>query len=145
MIRRPPRSTRPDTLFPYTTLFRSEARGLGNALAEAAHPFGAVVEPPRRTDPKRGIMARQRRQLARIAVLVEREEDDREAGLRSVAPEQRGERVDIIGCRRTVGALVAAEKLHQLRVDRKGTRVNSSHQWASRNTSSAITKTHNEH
>src|SRR3546814_12176139 len=25
MIRRPPRSTRTDTLFPYTTLFRSEA------------------------------------------------------------------------------------------------------------------------
>src|SRR3546814_4015334 len=24
MVRRPPRSTRPDTLFPYTTLFRSE-------------------------------------------------------------------------------------------------------------------------
>src|SRR3546814_3545643 len=30
MIRRPPRSTRTDTLFPYTTLFRSvEIRGLG--------------------------------------------------------------------------------------------------------------------
>src|SRR3546814_4148260 len=28
MIRRPPRSTRTDTLFPYTTLFRSAARGL---------------------------------------------------------------------------------------------------------------------
>src|SRR3546814_1349461 len=27
MIRRPPRSTRTDTLFPYTTLFRSRARG----------------------------------------------------------------------------------------------------------------------
>src|SRR3546814_4829544 len=27
MIRRPPRSTRTDTLFPYTTLFRSEIRG----------------------------------------------------------------------------------------------------------------------
>src|SRR3546814_11720763 len=27
MIRRPPRSTRTDTLFPYTTLFRSVARG----------------------------------------------------------------------------------------------------------------------
>src|SRR3546814_7653410 len=26
MIRRPPRSTRTDTLFPYTTLFRSRAR-----------------------------------------------------------------------------------------------------------------------
>src|SRR3546814_11664668 len=27
MIRRPPRSTRTDTLFPYTTLFRSDDRG----------------------------------------------------------------------------------------------------------------------
>src|SRR3546814_19705484 len=29
MIRRPPRSTRTDTLFPYTTLFRSPCRPLG--------------------------------------------------------------------------------------------------------------------
>src|SRR3546814_19007805 len=29
MIRRPPRSTRTDTLFPYTTLFRSSAIGCG--------------------------------------------------------------------------------------------------------------------
>src|SRR3546814_15046814 len=29
MIRRPPRSTRTDTLFPYTTLFRSKYRGRG--------------------------------------------------------------------------------------------------------------------
>src|SRR3546814_2306499 len=28
MIRRPPRSTRTDTLFPYTTLFRSRSHGL---------------------------------------------------------------------------------------------------------------------
>src|SRR3546814_16567914 len=28
MIRRPPRSTRTDTLFPYTTLFRSSSSGL---------------------------------------------------------------------------------------------------------------------
>src|SRR3546814_14700684 len=32
MIRRPPRSTRTDTLFPYTPLFRSEAARLGGAL-----------------------------------------------------------------------------------------------------------------
>src|SRR3546814_18861655 len=33
MIRRPPRSTRTDTLFPYTTLFRSlQALGLGGFL-----------------------------------------------------------------------------------------------------------------
>src|SRR3546814_18693218 len=30
MIRRPPRSTRTDTLFPYTTLFRSVDRRLGH-------------------------------------------------------------------------------------------------------------------
>src|SRR3546814_1151230 len=30
MIRRPPRSTRTDTLFPYTTLFRSRARRRGD-------------------------------------------------------------------------------------------------------------------
>src|SRR3546814_972707 len=39
MIRRPPRSTRTDTLFPYTTLFRSRIRRLerrvGKALAGA--------------------------------------------------------------------------------------------------------------
>src|SRR3546814_1107449 len=32
MIRRPPRSTRTDTLFPYTTLFRSPAFGTGQRL-----------------------------------------------------------------------------------------------------------------
>src|SRR3546814_8748746 len=31
MIRRPPRSTRTDTLFPYTTLFRSPAHCIANA------------------------------------------------------------------------------------------------------------------
>src|SRR3546814_6555103 len=35
MVRRPPRSTRTDTLFPYTTLFRS---GDGQALSIAAGP-----------------------------------------------------------------------------------------------------------
>src|SRR3546814_4141454 len=35
MIRRPPRSTRTDTLFPYTTLFRSREGGLGLRLSHA--------------------------------------------------------------------------------------------------------------
>src|SRR3546814_4633560 len=34
MIRRPPRSTRTDTLFPYTTLFRSLATTVGNAVLD---------------------------------------------------------------------------------------------------------------
>src|SRR3546814_18357997 len=36
MIRRPPRSTRTDTLFPYTTLFRSSANGTTCANAAGA-------------------------------------------------------------------------------------------------------------
>src|SRR3546814_5193904 len=34
MIRRPPRSTRTDTLFPYTTLFRSDLPGAMDAARE---------------------------------------------------------------------------------------------------------------
>src|SRR3546814_1658678 len=42
MIRRPPRSTRTDTLFPYTTLFRS-ARGIGFATATMLAEAGSRV------------------------------------------------------------------------------------------------------
>src|SRR3546814_17464166 len=38
MIRRPPRSTRTDTLFPYTTLFRSGYGQTGNRQAGNARP-----------------------------------------------------------------------------------------------------------
>src|SRR3546814_9656931 len=38
MIRRPPRSTRTDTLFPYTTLFRSRSRGRRHAHQPARLP-----------------------------------------------------------------------------------------------------------
>src|SRR3546814_8007287 len=41
MIRRPPRSTRTDTLFPYTTLFRS--------LRRRAHKFRIAIYAPRAT------------------------------------------------------------------------------------------------
>src|SRR3546814_21156477 len=44
LIRRPPRSTRTDTLFPYTTLFRSQDifhRRLSRHIAHAGGPFGA--------------------------------------------------------------------------------------------------------
>src|SRR3546814_1047905 len=52
MIRRPPRSTRTDTLFPYTTLFRSQgAKGerlAGRPVEALARPehFGAPVDHP---------------------------------------------------------------------------------------------------
>src|SRR3546814_6183834 len=49
MIRRPPRSTRPDTLFPYTTLFRSA----GGRARRCAHP----PPPPRRAPPRSRLAA----------------------------------------------------------------------------------------
>src|SRR3546814_13826547 len=39
MIRRPPRSTRTDTLFPYTTLFRSVEPAAADAAPEQSYQF----------------------------------------------------------------------------------------------------------
>src|SRR3546814_15262277 len=44
MIRRPPRSTRTDTLFPYTTLFRSWKRGQCAPIPGRTMPAMVVVE-----------------------------------------------------------------------------------------------------
>src|SRR3546814_13655495 len=46
MIRRPPRSTRTDTLFPYTTLFRSDRA----PVQEPGLRHGAVPRPARARD-----------------------------------------------------------------------------------------------
>src|SRR3546814_14515496 len=48
MIRRPPRSTRTDTLFPYTTLFRSTGAGI------AATGHGGRQRTARHASPLRG-------------------------------------------------------------------------------------------
>src|SRR3546814_16356636 len=42
MVRRPPRSTRTDTLFPYTTLFRSGRRRCGGRGAQEQGGIGRV-------------------------------------------------------------------------------------------------------
>src|SRR3546814_5562487 len=56
MIRRPPRSTRTDTLFPYTTLFRSTSPdGIGSSSCcsvavcfnDRMLPDGSILECPR--------------------------------------------------------------------------------------------------
>src|SRR3546814_1708188 len=48
MIRRPPRSTRTDTLFPYTTLFRSDAHppARSGAAVRPVPPSPAAPFPP---------------------------------------------------------------------------------------------------
>src|SRR3546814_15027650 len=44
MIPRPPRSTRTDTLFPYTTLFRSHQAFLGDTLLEIAAEKAGIAK-----------------------------------------------------------------------------------------------------
>src|SRR3546814_6274097 len=71
MIRRPPRSTRTDTLFPYTTLFRSQdaaRRDLSSAHGGgAAEQIGPVGNDQRLTR----LAAHQRAQFARRRGRVE--------------------------------------------------------------------------
>src|SRR3546814_18164496 len=45
MIRRPPISTRTDTLFPYTTLFRSDGRHASRSRSSGRGPSGARPRP----------------------------------------------------------------------------------------------------
>src|SRR3546814_12907518 len=88
-IRRPPRSTRTDTLFPYTTLFRSIAeRGLG---AGAEPVFGLAGHH------------------------VDRAGD-------SIAPEQ-----SALWAAQELEVVQVEQALGGCRLDRKSTRLNSSH------------------
>src|SRR3546814_14054586 len=85
MIRRPPRSTRTDTLFPYTTLFRSRSGGGGpegaGALALRGCSFtgihkdvGIEIDPAadRRTSVARGDAPRARRGAAEARGVADR-------------------------------------------------------------------------
>src|SRR3546814_6837269 len=65
MIRRPPRSTRTDTLFPYTTLFRSGGAYLARVLAW----HGRIV--PRRGGDARNLGQLPRRGRAILRVVVD--------------------------------------------------------------------------
>src|SRR3546814_13152345 len=101
MIRRPPRSTRTDTLFPYTTLFRS-----GRRLDVAG---------------RRAVLAVETTHVA----LDEGAHPDFFAGIR-VACEQFADDAELV-----TGAAVYQQHLAGLGVfdqrDRKSTRLNSSH------------------
>src|SRR3546814_15271951 len=81
MIRRPPRSTRTDTLFPYTTLFRSEEaehRGVGKHVLQVQRlaPAGMADD-----DVGHEALRLQRQRLARDLLAVE----DAALGLAEVA------------------------------------------------------------
>src|SRR3546814_19996241 len=95
MIRRPPRSTRTDTLFPYTTLFRScPGQGTGTLQVwRAAHPADAAARIQRDRPDSAALLRRgratafDRAQPARAGDLLRgrRRPADRGLGYRPVA------------------------------------------------------------
>src|SRR3546814_16337141 len=102
MIRRPPRSTRTDTLFPSTTLFRSQLRDQG---ADGAIVLNEATTLLRETDPAAGLNL----------VVVDSPPDDR---------------YSIVQTDHAGGAETAVKHLlagGHATVDRKSTRLNSSH------------------
>src|SRR3546814_14763558 len=67
MIRRPPRSTRTDTLFPYTTLFRSPAQLLDDPSEQGIVGLGISVALPRGIFHRRGVSRLPRAVLGPVA------------------------------------------------------------------------------
>src|SRR3546814_2067520 len=104
MIRRPPRSTRTDTLFPYTTLFRSE-RGEPAGQVAADHVAVAAVGGPARDELREDRGAARKAALQRILAV-----EQAEIIFAPLAHD------DLFAVRRGVGI-----------EDRKSTRLNSSH------------------
>src|SRR3546814_19512416 len=120
MRRRPPRSTRTDTLFPYTTLFRSQQKRLKNksadfadmiaALARDDAPAGRLVIPdPTKVEPRKG---------AGFGELIDLEEGRRRlSDYATKAPLEEW-----------AGPVAGSSALHERGIaDRKSTRLNSSH------------------
>src|SRR3546814_13050174 len=74
MIRRPPRSTRTDTLFPYTTLFRSDL-ALYAAKAEGAGVVREFRSEMRESAESRKSMLREAREALRDDRIIPRSEE----------------------------------------------------------------------
>src|SRR3546814_6541697 len=106
MIRRPPRSTRTDTLVPYTTLFRSVRPGFGWHLQLRGY----------QTQQRRKRLRIYREHHAGIAHVAELHGEAQEVGWTAPLPDDRE-----VGFAERV---VADQVLHG---DRKSTRLNSSH------------------
>src|SRR3546814_3073707 len=154
MQRRPPRSTRPDTLFPYTTLFRSlvAVPPIAGTARRAAGAEDALVKPvelfafsgrlqPLLAAGRRGLGLEPRldRRILRIEMrevgdkvldhVHRRQRGDRDVALQILDRGGAGEAVLAVHVHRTAAAdaLAARAAESQRRIDRKSTSLNSSH------------------
>src|SRR3546814_9155058 len=122
MIRRPPRSTRTDTLFPYTTLFRSGARLLEanvRSFLQARNKVNRGIRDTIRDQPE--MFFSNNNGLTATADAVEI--SDMGEGLFLMSADN----LQIVNGGQTTASIHAARKLDQLKEDRKSTRLNSSH------------------
>src|SRR3546814_6353430 len=118
MIRRPPRSTRTDTLFPYTTLFRSVVeRAKLYRHARSTRQDARIVEA--------GLGDRGERRASLTSNRAAVDEGDRTAGVADDSGDVAGDRAAVGQSHRAVGAV--AETDGRAVEDRKSTRLNSSH------------------
>src|SRR3546814_14403691 len=131
MIRRPPGSTRTDTLFPYTTLFRSPH--------EAAAACGQAVDQGQQAiivDPAAGLALGRRAQVVLIGVDLRKGLDRYDPRATQALDEQVARDREEIG----VGAMDMIDTVQRgapriaflnhvvdILLDRKSTRLNSSH------------------
>src|SRR3546814_1528157 len=119
MIRRPPRSTRTDTLFPYTTLFRSQYYRPSRTTVFAVGDFD--------------VDAMEAKIKAQFADWQPKEPDGPEPDLGNIAPQQLQTHVYVEGSLTPSVSISwtnppkrASDTLARRR-DRKSTRLNSSH------------------
>src|SRR3546814_19810591 len=107
-MRRPPRSTRPDTLVPYTTLFRSIARGLARPVYRLDLDVDARVARHRLDQDRRvvhfgrTVARRQPDRLTLVAGLLRERPRGREVAFDQGALD-RAEKGDCGGDRREIG------------------------------------------
>src|SRR3546814_1416603 len=119
MIRRPPRSTRTDTLFPYTTLFRSvswQGRGELRELVESHNQLGRVLRDQRQALVQRELLLDTIVQNTPVATLLL--DSTRRVVLGNLAARK------MLGDGRKLEGRAFDGLLEE---DRKSTRLNSSH------------------
>src|SRR3546814_4746138 len=124
MIRRPPRSTRTDTLFPYTTLFRSGAHAAG--FGGPAGMWDAIVKDFSNITEPAAFAAFL--QVLMIDLVLAGDNAIVVGALAAGLPAEQRKKVILIG---VIAALVLriafALVVTQLMQDRKSARLNSSH------------------
>src|SRR3546814_3435885 len=131
MIRRPPRSTRTDTLFPYTTLFRSLLVGDDHdrgvvALLDLAQRAALFVEQVV-GDVDRGLHQHLPGVLLHRVLFGDADDGQRQRLDAAHAAVAFAARADDLAGFAQARAQALARELEQAEADRKSTRLNSSH------------------